>query len=317
MPSRTAGRYGGQLFALLATAIWAGNLIAARGLRDDVPPVSLAFWRCVLAVVVILPWTARPFRNELRSVGRHVRLLSLLGLSGIAVFTVLVYVAAHTTTATNLSLLDIAASVFIVLFAWAAGQERLDGMGLIGSALAVAGVVVLVTEGALTRFDPNPGDLWMLGAAVIFALYCLLVRRVPVTLSEPTVLLATFGSALIFLLPAYLVELSLVGGFAVTPGLLGSLVYVGVMSSAVAYFCWNRAVKRIGASKAGVVYYLLPLITALLGIWVLGEPVSWHQVLSMVLIVLGVALGLRGPRRPPRRLGHRFSKKEEEEAIIR
>ncbi|GAA4693700.1 DMT family transporter [Streptomyces youssoufiensis] len=290
-------RYGGLLLALLATAIWAGNLATARELRDAIPPVSLAFWRCVLAVAVILPWTVRPLRREWPTVRRHTPLLSLIGLSGIALFTVLVYVAAHTTTATNLSLLDIAASVFILAFARLAGQERPGLPGLFGSVLAVAGVVALVTKGSFSSLDPAPGDLWMLGAAVIFALYCLLLRVTPAAISQSTLLLVTFGTSLVFLFPAYLVEWWLVGGFTLTPELLAALAYVGVFSSAVAYLCWNRAVQRVGAATAGVVYYLLPVLTALLSVWLLDEPVTLDQGLAMVLIVSGVALGLHGSRR--------------------
>ncbi|MFE6777455.1 DMT family transporter [Streptomyces sp. NPDC057702] len=293
-------RSSGLLLALLSTLIWAGNLATARELRDAIPPVSLAFWRCALAVVVILPWTARPLRREWPTVRRHLPLLSLIGLCGIAAFTVLVYVAAHTTTATNLSLLDIAASVLILAFARLTGQERLGLPGVLGSALAVAGVVALVTRGSFRSLDPHPGDLWMLGAAVIFAVYCLLLRVTPAALSQSTLLFVTFATSLVLLFPAYLVERWLVGGFRVTPELLAALAYVGVLSSAVAYLCWNQAVRQIGAASAGVVYYLLPVMTALLSVWLLDEPVTLDQGLAMVLIVSGVALGLHGARRAGR-----------------
>ncbi|ATL32603.1 DMT family transporter [Streptomyces formicae] len=293
------GRYGGFVFALLATVIWSGNLIAARGLRDSVPPTSLAFWRCVVAVAAIAPWAVRSFVAERRHVRAHARLLVLLGFLGIAAYTVMVYLAAHTTTATNMSLLAVTASVFMLLLSRILHGDRLGRYRVAGSAIALAGVAVLVTRGSLSELTPRPGDLWMLGATLIFAAYSLLVRGVPKSLSGTTVLFGTFAFALALLLPCYLTELALSGGFPVTLPVLASLGYVGAMSSGMAYFCWNRAVGRIGPARAGLIYYLLPLFTALSGLWLLDEPILAQQVASMPLIVAGVALGLRTPSTAP------------------
>lgn len=299
-PRRLAHGYGSYLLALLATLIWSGNLIAARGLKDNVPPVSLAFWRCLVATLVMAPWGLGRISAEFQLVRSHLKLLAFLGLSGIAVFTIMVYIAAHTTAATNMSLLAVTAPAFILLLARALHGQRLGWCRSAGTVLALAGVAALVTRGTLSAVQPRPGDLWILGATLIFAYYSLLVRRAPPAMSSATVLLTTFLIALVLLLPCYLLELALVGGFKVTVPVLASICYVGALSSAAAYSCWNRAVEGVGATRAGLLYYFLPVFTALLSAWILGEPIAPEQALSAALIIAGVALGLR---RSPRRSG--------------
>ncbi len=93
------------------------------------------------------------------------------------------------------------------------------------------------------------------------------------------------------LAPAYAVSVTVQGGFAVTPATVGPLLYVGVFSSAVAFFAWNKAVSLIGAARAGVVYYLQPVCSAALGLLLLGEPTGPAQLLCMALILGGVGLG--------------------------
>jgi drug/metabolite transporter (DMT)-like permease len=173
-----------------------------------------------------------------------------------------------------MSLLAVSASVFIPLLGRTLRGQRMGWQRIMGSGVALASVAVLVTRGSLSAFTPRPGDLWMLGATLISAYYSLRVREVPSALSGTTVLLGTFLCAVVFLLPAYLVELGLRGGFTVTLPALSSLGNVGAMSSAAAYFCWNSAVGRIGAARAGFLYYLLPAFTALLSFWLLDEPVT-------------------------------------------
>ena len=105
----------GYFFAICATAIWSGNFIIARGLNESIPPISLAFWRWVVAVVVCLPFALKPLIVEWDIIKEHIPYLSITSLLGITIFNTLIYFAGHTTTAINLSLISITFPVFIVI----------------------------------------------------------------------------------------------------------------------------------------------------------------------------------------------------------
>ncbi|WP_309054657.1 DMT family transporter, partial [Streptomyces sp.] len=123
-----------------------------------------------------------------------------------------------------------------------------------------------------------------------FASYSALLKRRPEGIDPLAFLFATFLLGTLMLAPAYGVSLAVQGGFPLTPGTAGPLLYVGVLSSAVAFFAWNRAISLIGAARAGVVYYLQPVCVALLSAALLGERLGLLGGVSMALILGGVAL---------------------------
>lgn len=130
----------------------------------------------------------------------------------------------------------------------------------------------------------------MVVAAVCFGSYSALLRRKPRELGGVAFLFATFVLGALMLLPVYAASVAVQGGFEVRAGTALPLLYVGVVSSAVAFFAWNKAIAMVGAARAGVVYYLQPVCVAALSYVVLGESMGWAQVGCMVLILGGVVL---------------------------
>jgi len=105
----------GYLFAICATAIWSGNFIVARGLHQSIPPISLAFWRWFVAVVVFLPFALKSLIDEWNSVRKNIIYLSVTALLGVTIFNTLIYFAGRTTTAINLSLISLSFPIFIII----------------------------------------------------------------------------------------------------------------------------------------------------------------------------------------------------------
>jgi drug/metabolite transporter (DMT)-like permease len=131
----------------------------------------------------------------------------------------------------------------------------------------------------------------MIAAACCFAGYSALLRRRPAELDGTAFLFTTFLVGTVLLLPVQAASLALQGGFRPSPGTVLPLLYVGVASSAVAFFAWNKAIALIGAARAGIVYYLQPVLVALLSWALLGETTGWPGALAMALILGGVVLG--------------------------
>jgi drug/metabolite transporter (DMT)-like permease len=251
---RDSSAFTGYLCAIAATAIWSGNFIIARGLSDSIPPVSLAFWRWTVAVAVFLPFAVRSLLAERRRLRLHLPYLCLTAVLGVTLFNTLVYFAGHTTTATNLSLIAITFPVFILILSRVFLDEEITLVRSAGILLVAFGVVLLITRGELSRLLNITfaiGDLWMLAASFIFAVYSLLVRRKPQTMSIWAFQLSTFLIGLLFLLPFYLWETAVVPPFDPAPRTLLSIAYVGVFASLVAFLLWNRAILLIGPLQGG------------------------------------------------------------------
>ncbi|OWA03651.1 EamA family transporter [Streptomyces sp. CS113] len=282
----------GLALAVLATLVWSGSFVTSRALGDSVPPVQHAFWRWVVALAVVAPFGARRAWRQRELVRRHLGFVALASLLGVTVYNTLVNQAGVTTPAANMGMI-MAASPVLMALCERAGGVRLGARRIAGLAVACAGVALLVGgDGAAF----SAGDLWMIAAACCFGSYSALLRRRPAGLDGAGFLFTTFLFGTVLLLPAQGVSLAVQGGFRPTPGTVWPLLYVGVASSAVAFFAWNKAVSLIGPSRAGVVYYLQPVCVALLSWALLAEPTGWAQAGCMALILGGVVLGAGASR---------------------
>ncbi|MFF4367427.1 DMT family transporter [Streptomyces sp. NPDC001594] len=285
----TKGAVGlGVLLALLATVVWSGSFVATRGMSGTVPPVQAVFWRWIIAAVAVTPFAARQAWQQRALIRKHIGYISLATLFGVTLYNTLVHQAGLTTSASNMGTIMAASPVIMALYA-RLGGERLGARRVFGMLLAAFGVLLLVGGGSLS-LDFGAGDLWMFAAAFSFATYSALLKRKPAEIGGLAFLITTFVLGALMLAPAYAISLNVQGGFAATPGTVGPLLYVGVFSSAVAFFSWNKAVSLIGAARAGVVYYLQPVCVAGLGLLLLGERTGPAQLLCMGLILGGVAL---------------------------
>ncbi|MFI5804534.1 DMT family transporter [Streptomyces sp. NPDC051561] len=279
----------GLLLALLATVVWSGSFVTSRGLHDSVPPVQAAFWRWIVALLAVAPFALRETWRQRSLIRHHLGFITLAALLGVTVYNTLVNQAGLDTPAGTMGMIMAASPVVM------AGYERLGGQRLgarriVGMLIACAGVLLLVSKGSLT-LGLSVGAFWMIAAALCFGSYSALLRRKPAELGGLAFLFCTFVLGALMLAPVYGVSLAVQGGFEFRTGTVGPLLYVGVFSSAVAFFAWNKAISLIGAARAGVIYYLQPVCVALLSYAVLGERTGPLQILCMALILGGVILG--------------------------
>lgn len=281
----------GYLFALGATAIWSGNFIVARGLSDIVPPVSLAFWRWMVAVIVFLPFAFKPLIAERQQLLQNIRYLAITSFLGVTVFNTLIYIAGHTTGALNLSLIAITFPIFIIILSRMLYKELITAYKLVGIALVTGGVVLLITKGDLSvlyNISFAVGDLWMLSASVIFAIYSILIKQKPKELSILAFQLSTFSLGLLFLLPFFIWESSTVPPVNYDTTTVLSILYIGIFASLTAFILWNKAIVTIGPLKSGLIYYTLPLFSGLLAYVFLDETIGIVHLISALLIVAGI-----------------------------
>ncbi|MGB6066839.1 MAG: DMT family transporter [Desulfomonilaceae bacterium] len=286
----------GYLFVLSATLIWSGNFIVARGLSDSIPPVTMAFLRGLIAVVVLIPFGIRPLCRDIKTVRKHLGYLALTGFFGLTVCNTLIYIAAHSSNALNMTLIALCSPIFLAVFARLFLHDTFTLRRIVGLITAALGAVLLITNGQLSRLmnlTLSEGDVWMLIQAATFAVYGILVQVKPAELSQSVFLSSMFILGWLFLVPWFLWELSGVKSIYFSPTAIGAIIYLGVGPSVLAFFCWNRGIEIIGPVRAGLVYYCLPLFSGVEAFLLLNEPVRWVHVLSGVLILTGVIVATR------------------------
>ena len=276
-----------------AALLWAGNVVLGRAMRGHIPPVGLAFWRWMLALVVLLALYGRRLVAQRSPLLAGWKVLVLLGILGVGNFNLFLYLGLQHTTATNALLLNAAAPAFIVALSFLVGLGRPNTRLLLAVALSLAGVAVILSQGrarALLELRFNPGDLWVLAAVLSWSIYTVLLSRRPSGV-EPMVFLTalvTIGAA--WIAPFYAWEISRGPRVHLDLVTAGSILYVGVFASLVAYAFWNAGVVQAGASRAGVFLNLMPAFGTLLAVALLGEPFRLFQAVGIGLIVAGVTL---------------------------
>jgi drug/metabolite transporter (DMT)-like permease len=286
----------GYLFALGATMIWSGNFIVARGLSDSISPALLAFLRWSTATLFLLPLAGLSVWRERKLIRQNIGYLAVTAFLGVTVFNTLLYVAARSTTALNLSLIATSSPIFTLLFARILLGEQLTVRRLFGVAVAASGVVLLITRGDISllidaRF--SAGDLWMLLASMIFGAYSVLIMQKPRELGQSAFLLSTFGLGLLLLTPWAIVDAHYYGFPILSPTALGAVLYVGLGASLASFALWNKAVASVGPARSAFVYYTLPVFSGVNAYVLLGEPIGWVHGLSGMLIFVGILMASR------------------------
>ncbi|WP_434457937.1 DMT family transporter [Stutzerimonas urumqiensis] len=292
MPARQPLAYAGLLLACL---FWAGNALVARAFFEDIPPLALSFWRWVLALSILLVFVGRDMwhhRSALRRAGWRLWVIAALG---IASYNSLLYSAAQTTPAINISLVNTCLPLATFIGGGLLLGEWPRRRAWVGLAIAAVGLLLLISRGEwanLAGLQFTPGDLVMLVAVVVWALYTLLLRRWGSYLTVPPLVLltalVTIGTPLI--LPFYLWELSHVGGFEPSLPNLAAIVYTALFASLIAYLAWNNGVKVVGAAKAAITSYSMPVFVAILGWLLLGEALQPYHWVGGGLIFGGLLL---------------------------
>jgi drug/metabolite transporter (DMT)-like permease len=287
---------------ILASLFWAGNALVARAFHDDITPFSLSFWRWLLAFVLLLPFVAVPLlrqRKAVRAAGWRLWVLSALGIAG---YSLLLYFAARTTTAINITLLGISLPLMLFVGSGLMLGEWPQRQAWWGMALAVPGLLVLISGGrldSLLQLSFTPGDLLMLVAVLDWTLYSLLLRRWSVWLepiSQLSLLAVLMALGVVLLAPLYLFDLLQGRHFAPTAANFAAIASTALFASLFAYLAWNYGVRVLGAARASLSNYLMPVFTAILGWLWLDEALHGYHWTGAALIFSGLALANRPGR---------------------
>ena len=281
------------LLLTLTTLFWSGNMVVGRAVRGEIPPVSLAFWRWSIALLLTLPLALPHLRAQWPLLRKGWKPIVALGLLGVGGYNTLAYIALQYTGATNASLLNSFIPVATIALSWVFLKKHLRGLEWAGVIISLSGVMTIVCRGepaALTALTFNAGDLWMLGAVFVWALYTIGLQWRPAGLHPMLLLAALTAVGLTALAPAYAWEISQGRHIHVSASSLAAIVYIGTLPSFVGYIFYNRAVGEVGASKASLFIHLMPVFGTLLSALFLDEIPRHFHFVGIALIFLGIYL---------------------------
>jgi drug/metabolite transporter (DMT)-like permease len=281
------------LLLVLTTLFWSGNFVLSRGMHAAIPPLALSFWRWSLALVILLLFSHRRLWRQRHLVRVHGRFILVQGVLGVTGFNTLLYLAMQYTTVINAVLVNSCIPVLIALFSRWLYRDNLLPRQWLGVLVSLCGVALILVKGEvalLAQVAFNRGDLLVLGAAVVWALYSSRLQQYPRELDPLAYLSAITVVGLAGIMPLYLVELSLGKGFVLNVATAVTIVYVAVFASVLAFIFWNRAIRIVGANRAGPFVHLMPLFSSLLAVLFLDETPAWYQGQGMVLIFFGIIL---------------------------
>ncbi|MDQ0158182.1 DMT family transporter [Alkalibacillus salilacus] len=282
------------VFLILVVMMFSGNLIVGKAV-SDLPPITVAFIRNVIAFLVIMPFGLRQFRQNYDIFRRDWKPLLGFALTGITTFNVLIYLSLNYTTSTNAGIVEATTPVFALIVGYIFLKERLSARQLTGVGLSFIGAVWVLIEGSVDRLlalQINPGDLTMLLAMIVWAFYSLFLKQHNHKYPIYGAMFAMIGLGALLMIPVVTVEWLFVKpsmDWFSGSSLLG-LLYLGIFPSVIALYFWNAAVQNLGPSLSSVFLNLLPVFTTIGAMIFLGENVSLAQVAGGVVVVAGVLI---------------------------
>ena len=277
------------LYPFVAIVLWSGNVIVSRMSAHTIGPEAITFYRLLLAVLLMSTFVAVPAWRNRSVLWAHLGQFAILGFLAMCLFQSLSYLAAETTTATNMAVFTALTPLLTVALSAVLLRDA-PTVGMVGGGiLSLVGLAYLVSAGdpaALARNGVHLGDPLMFLAALIYALYGVLLKRwgLPVGSWQSTYMQAICALTIMF--PAFLA----------TPAPMRSLnaetlpliAYAGGLASVVLPFLWVRGVQILGPNRCAVFMNLLPVLTAVGAITLLGEPVRSYHVIGGSVALAGV-----------------------------
>ena len=283
-------------FLALANLLWAGNWVTGRALRDAFEPITLNFWRWLIAALVLAPFALHELARNRDTIRRHAGLLALLALTGVVIFQSLVYLGLRTTTAINAVLLNSSGPLFMLLCSWIIERESATRRQVAGMLVSLVGILVIVSQGEVARLlelEFHRGDAWILLAMPAWGVYSVLLKRRPPELGGVGLLFAISVAGLAMLAPAFVLEALHAPPRWPTAAEAAGVLYVGLAASVGAFICWNRGVAVVGANAAGFTLHLLPAFGTVLAMISLGEAFHTYHAAGIAIILVGVVLAAR------------------------
>ena len=271
----------------------ASNLIVARGGVEFVPPISLAFWRWTFVFLFLLPFTYLSLKKNYKIIIIEYKKLFFLGAMGCGVCGAFPFLAGETTTVTNMGIIYTSSPIFIIMISAFFFNEKINLIKIIGLISCLVGVFAIIIKGdinLLISLNFTIGDLWMLAAAIGWALYSiyLFYWKSQLPIFQRFTLVAFFGA--MSLLPFYIIEEAIVQRTEFNSQFFSWVLFAAISPGIIAFTLYTKAQKSLGASLTGFTLYIFTIYAAIYGFMFFDEKLESYHLLGTVLVFFGVYL---------------------------
>ena len=280
-------------FLLTLTSIfWAFNTVAGRAAVGEVSPLLIVSVRWFFVSIILSILCRNQLIETWRILNKKIKWVIFMGLFGFTGFNSAYYVAAHDTIAINLGLVQGTMPAFIIIIAWIWLKDKINFTQFLGVLITFIAVLVVVCSGnfnALIELELNSGDIVMIFACTLYAIYAVGLRKKPKISALP---LLTFFAYIAFLgsFPGLIYEIY--SNQLILPGQKGFIILgvIIIFPSFLAQIFFMKGVEKIGPSRSGLYTNLVPVFSSLLAVFFLGEEFQFFHLLSLIMIFTGIYL---------------------------
>ena len=271
----------------------ASNIIVARGGVEYVPPVSLAFWRWLTVFLILTPFFFEEIIKKKKQFKNESLKLFFLGLTGCGICGAFPFIAGMSTTMANMGIIYTSSPIFIILLSVLFFRDKINLSRILGLIICLLGVLTIICKGDLTyliNFKFTSGDLWMLGAAIGWAVYSIFLInwKSGYSLMARFTLIAFFGAISLF--PFYLIEETYFFNTAFNNNFVFWVLFAAISPGIIAFTLYTKVQKYVGASLAGFTLYIFSIYSAIYGIILFEEPILSFHYYGAALVFFGVYL---------------------------
>ena len=288
------------IFLILTTLFWSGNFIVGKAASlFEIPPFTLNFYRWTFAWLILAPFTLKEIIEKKNYILENIKLIIILGITSITIFNSIVYYSLNFTQVISGVLMISTIPVMIIIFCWLFKIEKTNIYQILGVIFSLSGVVVIITKAnfnILVNLNFNKGDLWMVVAMFSWAMYSALLRKKKLEISQLSLLQTIISAGLIFLLPAYLIELALGYKASIHLPFVLTLTYVVLFPGLASFIFWIKGIAMIGSNRAGIFLHLMPIFSTIMAILIFKEKFMFFHLVGATLIIAGIVLSSKGKR---------------------
>lgn len=286
-----------HVLALVTAAVWGSTFVSTKILlANGLSPAQIMVIRFSIAYLLILLLSHRPLfspklSDELLMIGA--------GITGGSLYFLAENSALIYTQASNVAIIIAVTPLLTAIAAhFFSRGERFSRTLATGSVIALAGVVLVVLNGRFVLHLNPKGDMLTIAAAVLWALYSIIIARLQRRYSSLFITRKVFFYGIVTLLPyLFIHEAALDFGLLLRPAVIGNLLFLGLIASFACYWAWNAAIARIGSVNASNYLYLNPVVALITSAIVLDERITVTALIGTALIMLGVAVCEKLPAR--------------------
>ena len=271
----------------------ATNLIIARGGVEHVPPISLAFWRWASVFIILSPFVYKNIHKNRTLLKKEFPKNFFLGAMGCGVCGAFPFIAGISTTVTNMGIIYTSSPIFIILLSIIFFNEKISLSRFFGLIISLLGVLMIICKGdigLLMNFRFTSGDLWMVGAAIGWAIYSIFLINWKSRFDIMTrfSLISFFGALSLF--PFYIVEEIYFSKTLFNENFIFWVMFGAISPGIIAFTLYTKVQKYVGASLAGFALYLYAVYSAFYGIVFFNEDLLNYHFIGAILVFTGVFL---------------------------